>query len=380
MSPVPLSILDLAPISEGADARTALAHTLDLARRAEAWGFSRYWLAEHHFAAVASSSPAVLIGAVAAATRTIRVGSAAVQLGTTTAAAVTEAFGTLDALYPGRIDLGLGRSGHRRAEALAAVSGERGPAVATRTETEIREGVVLPPPFDASRVLASPLLTAAAGVLQQPGARSPDFAEQVDDILALLRGTYLSPDGVALRAVPGTAADVQVWLFGSSAGASAQLAGRLGLPFGANYHVSPATTLDAVAAYRAAFRPGVLPEPYVVVSADAVVAESDDRAAELVATYPNWTHSIRSGNGAVAYPDPATTPPLTEEEYALVHDRVVTQFAGAPTTVADRLDRLRALTGADELLVTGITHAHADRVRSYELLAAEWGLAGAAAA
>ncbi|PBC57098.1 LLM class flavin-dependent oxidoreductase [Rhodococcus sp. ACPA1] len=377
----PLSVLDLSPVSEGTTARTALRNTVDLARHAEAWGYKRYWVAEHHFVGVASSSPAVLVGILAAATSTLRVGAAAVQLGHTTAAAVVEAFGTVDALYPGRLDLGLGRSGQRRAEALKAVAERNNQPTPPRRETEIRDGVVIPAPFDPTGLLLSPRLAAAQSVLQQPGALSPAFDQQVDDILALLGGTYRTPDGIELHASPGEGAYVEVWVFGSSAGPSAELAGRLGLPFGANYHVSPSTTIEAVEAYRAAFRPSSkLQKPYVVVSADAVVAEDDSTAKELASTFAHWTHSIRSGHGAIPYPDPAHTAPLGETERAAVEDRLITQFVGAPATVADRLDSLRRLTDADELVITSVTHDHGDRLRSYELLAAEWGLPGLLAA
>ena len=369
---VPLSVLDLSPISEGSTPAEALRNTIDLARHAEQWGYRRYWVAEHHFVGVASSSPAVLIGAIASATESIRVGAAAVQLGHHTSAAVVEAFGTLDALHPGRIDLGLGRSGQRRAEALAAA--RSGPATEPRRETLVRDGLVIPPPFSVGALLSSSRLAAGLGVLQQPGAQAPDFTEQVDDILALIDGTYRTPDGVDLHAVPGEDARLQTWIFGSSAGPSAELAGRLGLPFGANYHVSPGTTVDAVEAYRAAFRPSaVLAEPYIVVSADAVVAETDGEAQELASTYGHWTYSIRSGEGAVPYPDPANAAPLTDTELGLVEDRLVTQFVGAPGTVADRLASLQRVTGADEIVVTSVTHGHRDRLRSYELLAQEWG-------
>ena len=372
-NPVPLSILDLSPVSEGSTAAQALRNSIDLARHAEAWGYRRYWVAEHHFVAVASSSPVVLIGAIAAATETIRVGAAAVQLGHNTAVGIVEAFGTLDALYPGRIDLGLGRSGQRRAEALAAAA-SAAPEPVSRP-VEVRDGLVIPPPFSPAALLSSSRLAASFGVLQQPGAQAPEFDSQVGDILAFLQGTFTAPDGTDLHATPGENADLQVWLFGSSAGPSADLAGRLGLPFGANYHVSPGTTVDAVDAYRAAFRPSaVLSEPYVVVSADAVVAEDDATARELASTYGHWTHSIRSGHGAVPYPDPTSAPPLTDDQRAVVDDRLITQFVGSPDVVAERLDSLRRVTGADELVVTSVTHKHEDRLRSYELLAREWGL------
>lgn len=366
MSRVPLSVLDLSPISEGSTARQALRNTVDLARHAEQWGYRRYWVAEHHFVAVASASPAVLVGLIAAATNSIRVGSAAVQVGHHTAAAVVEAFGTIDALHPGRIDLGLGRSGQRRAEAL------RGREEPATQEARTIEGIPFPAPFRTTELIKSERFAAIGSVLQQ-GADIPDFDTQLDDILALLGGTFRTKE-LHLSATPGEGADVQVWLFGSSGGQSAQTAGARGLPFVANYHVSPGTTLDAVAAYRRAFRPSaVLGAPYVVVSADVVVAETGSAAEHLAKPFPQWVHSIRSGRGAIPYPDPNTVEALTPEQTALVQDRITTQFVGTADTVADKLDRLQRATGADELVVTTMTHDHRDRLRSFELLAKEWG-------
>lgn len=371
---VPLSVLDLAPISVGSTAQDAIRNSLDLARSAESWGYKRYWVGEHHFVAVASSSPAVLVGLIAAATNTIRVGSAAVLLADNTAAELVEAFGTVDALYPGRIDLGIGRSGQRRVEALRTVAAAEAAPELPR-DTVVREGVVIPAPFDISGLLTSPRLQASLEALAFPGAQTPDFEEHVGDILALLNGTHRSSDGIELHASPGEGADVEVWVFGSSAGPSAELAGKLGLPFGANYHVAPSSTLDAVHAYRAAFRPSdTLAEPYVVVSADVVAAEDDATARELASTFGHWAHSIRSGAGAIPYPDPATARALPERDRAVVEDRLITQFVGSPSTVADRLESLQKLTGADELVITGMTHRHEDRLRSYQLLAREWGL------
>ena len=211
-----MSILDLAPISEGSDAATALHNTVDLAQHAEQWGYRRYWIAEHHFVAVASSSPAVLIGQIAAANHHIRVGSAAVQLGFTTAVAVAESFGMLDTFHPGRIDLGVGRSGQRRREEV-----KRPPSDRPKPPREWREidGVVVPPPFDMSALLRNPWLQARIAVLQQPEAVSPDFGEQVGDILAMLAGTY-EANGVESHVVPGERATLSPWVFGSSKGQS----------------------------------------------------------------------------------------------------------------------------------------------------------------
>ncbi|MDV8024368.1 LLM class flavin-dependent oxidoreductase [Rhodococcus sp. IEGM 1330] len=369
MTRVPLSVLDLAPISEGSTVQQALRNTVDLARQTEEWGYERYWVAEHHFVAAASSSPAVLIGLIAAATNRIRVGSAAVQLGFTTAAAVVESFGTVDALYPGRIDLGVGRSGQRRTEALADIR-ESAPERAVSSEP----GGLFPVAPAAAAPRKTPLLAASVAALQQPHAQAPDFHEQLDDLAALLAGSY-ERDGVALTARPGVGADVALWLFGSSAGPTAREAGARGLPFAASYHFSPGTTLEAIDEYRRAFVPSVrLSEPYVAVSADVIVAESDSQARDLAASFPQWVHSIRSGHGAIEYPDPKNTAPLTGEQYELVADRVDTQVVGSAATVAEKLDALQEATEADELVLTSVTHEHADRLRSYELLGKEWGL------
>jgi alkanesulfonate monooxygenase SsuD/methylene tetrahydromethanopterin reductase-like flavin-dependent oxidoreductase (luciferase family) len=371
---IPLSILDLSPISEGSDAATALRNTVDLARHAEQWGFRRYWIAEHHFVAVASSSPAVLIGQIAAATDRIRVGAAAVQLGFTTAAAVVEGFGTLHAFHPGRIDLGLGRSGQRRAQVLK--TDDRPPTPPLSPEWREVDGVIVPPPFDVGAVMRSPRLRAQMSVLQQPEAVTPDFAEQVEDIVVMLNGDY-QIDGIDTRVVPGERVPLTPWIFGSSKGQSAEVAGARGLPFVASYHITPATALDAVDAYRNAFRPSAaLAEPYVVVSADIVVADDADTARHLARSYGHWVYSIRSGEGAIPYPDPDTCQPLTEEQRALVSDRIATQFVGDPDEVADGLARLQRATGADELVVTSVTHRHVDRLRSHELIAKSWGLTG----
>ena len=370
---VPLSILDLAPISEGCDAATALRNTVDLAQHAEQWGYKRYWIAEHHFVAVASSSPAVLIGQIAAATDRIRVGAAAVQLGQTTAVAVVESFGMLEAFHPGRIDLGVGRSGQRRREALKDATSKPKPKPPRREWRDV-DGVVVPPPFDLSTLMRNPRLRARMSVLQQPEAVTPDFAEQVGDILAMLDGSY-DIDGVDAHAVPGDRSGLTPSIFGSSKGQSAQVAGARGLPFVASYHITPATALDAIDAYRAAFQPSAaLSEPYVVVSADVVVADDAATARHLASSYGHWVYSIRAGDGAIPYPDPDKVSPLSDEELEVVKDRTTTQFVGDADEVAGELETLQRVTQADELVVTSVTHRHADRLRSHELIAKRWGL------
>ncbi|MDA0638164.1 LLM class flavin-dependent oxidoreductase, partial [Nonomuraea sp. MCN248] len=232
------------------------------------------------------------------------------------------------------------------------------------------DGLLIPPPFDWSALARRPELARQAALLQQPGARTPDFAEQIDDVLAFLGGTH--PHA---RAVPGEGADLEVWILGSSGGQSAQVAGERGLPFAANYHVSPSTVLEAVEAYREAFKPSAaLAEPYVVVSADALVAGTRARAEELAKGYGLWVRSIRTGAGAIPYPTAAEADAhgWTDADRELVRDRVDTRFVGSPGEVAEGLRVLRRVTGADELLITTITHDHEDRVRSYELLADAW--------
>jgi alkanesulfonate monooxygenase SsuD/methylene tetrahydromethanopterin reductase-like flavin-dependent oxidoreductase (luciferase family) len=367
----PLSILDLSPFGSGQTPADGLRASIDLARHAEDLGYHRYWLAEHHLnPGVSGSAPHVLLAAIAAATDHIRIGTAATIIGNYTPLQVVEAAGVVSALHPGRFDLGIGRSGGRS-------SSEQSHAASTPADRVI-DGLVIPSPvpfaFDAPRF-------AAQARLLRRGDGAPDqFEQDVLDILALIAGTYVPPEGVPIHATPAEGEDIEVWIHGSTAGPSARLAGTLGLPFGANYHVAPFFVLEAVEAYRAAFVPSHLPgrlaEPRVTVSVDVVVAPTDAQARELAAGYPAWVHSIRAGQGAIPYPTVAEAAARRLDEQALraVHDRVVTQFVGSPATVAERLDTLQRVTGADELLVTTITHDPEDRVRSYELLAAEWGI------
>ena len=375
---VPLSILDLAPVSQGSDPAAALRNSVDLAQHAEGWGYRRFWIAEHHFVAVASSSPGVLIGQIAAATNRIHVGAAAVQLGHNTALAVAEGFGMLATFHPGRIDLGVGRSGQRRTQAQKDAAQQRAadprPPKPPREWREV-DGVVIPTPFNPRGMLSSERMRASMSVLQQEGAISPDFGEQLDDILAMIDGTF-TVDDFALQVVPAEGSGLVPWVFGSTKGQSAQVAGERGLPFVASYHITPGTALEAVEAYRAAFRPSArLAEPYVVASADIVVADDSETARHLASTYGNWVYAIRALGGAVPYPDPDGTEPLTEEQAAAVKDRTATQFVGDPDEVAHRLDALQKLSGADELVITSVTHRHEDRLRSHELIAKRWGLA-----
>jgi luciferase family oxidoreductase group 1 len=374
MPAIPLSVLDLVPISSGSDARQALRNTVDLAQRAERAGYRRYWFAEHHLnPGVAGTSPAVVIALVAAATGTIRLGSAGVQLAHRTALSAVEEFGLIDALHPGRLDLWLGRSGPQLLKDRAQTDATAPTPEPSHTDS----GLLIPKKqkIDVGKVLGSPFFALNVALVNQPGAQAPDYGQQIADILALLAGDYRSPEGFEAHAIPGEGAEVEVWILGSSGGQSASVAGENGLHFAANYHVSPGSILEAVAAYRAAFKPSaVLERPYVAVSADVVVAEDDDTAKELASGYALWVRGIRRFEGAIPFPTPAEAAAhqWTDEDRELVADRVETQLVGSPSTVAAKLRQLQDSTGADELVVTTITHDHADRVRSYELLAEEW--------
>lgn len=367
----PLSVLDLSPFGAGQTPADGLRASIALARRAEELGYGRYWLAEHHLnPGVAGAAPHVLLASIADATSTIRIGTAATIIGNYSAIQVVEAAGVVSALHPGRFDIGIGRSG--------STSSAQTPSPPSDISDRTVDGLLLPAPrpfpFDAARFVAQSRLLGRV-----PGD-ADRFEQDVLDVLALIVGTYVAPEGVPIHATPAEGQDIEVWLHGSTAGPSADLAGRLGLPFGANYHVAPTFVLDAVEAYRRAFRPGVRPTPYVTVSVDVLVADTDAEARRLSAGYPRWVHSIRAGDGAIPFPDPesALRHPLSAAESAVVADRVATQFVGSPERVAEQLETLRRVTDADELLVTTITHDPADRERSYELLAGVWGLDAAA--
>ncbi|GIF21808.1 alkanesulfonate monooxygenase SsuD/methylene tetrahydromethanopterin reductase-like flavin-dependent oxidoreductase (luciferase family) [Actinoplanes tereljensis] len=385
MSTTPLSVLDLIPRSSGTGTAEAARNLIDLAQQTERFGYHRYWFAEHHLnPGVLGVSPAVSIALVGSATSTIRLGSAGVQLGHRQPLATVEEFGLLDAAYPGRLDLGVGRSIGRQKPAdgstvKAAVSAYTALRGGGEHDVEKRadNGLLLPKQYDFTALLktAGGKVAAFLDLLQQPGAYTPDYDSQISDILDFLAGTYVSPGGAPVHAYPGEDAPVQVWILGASGGSSATVAGERGLRFVAGYHHSPSTVLDAVKAYRAAFRPSkYLDEPHIAVSADVVVASSDEEAAELASGYGLWVRGIRAGVGAIPFPTPAEAAAheWTPEERELVRDRIETQLVGSPRTVADRLEQLRDATGANELAITTITHDHPDRVRSYELLAAEW--------
>ncbi|MFD7023619.1 LLM class flavin-dependent oxidoreductase [Promicromonospora sukumoe] len=383
---VPLSVLDLALVADGSTGAAAIQRAVALATDLDALGYRRVWYAEHHLApGVASAAPAVLAAAVAARTSRIRVGSGAVLLSTTSPLIAAEQFGTIAALHPGRVDLGLGRAftvppsarpgGEAPSDGGKAAPPPRPPAPAV---PRLVDGLYVPPappngfndPALRERLLAQQEVIGAQ--------RTPaDFREEVELVLDVQRGTYRDRSGGAYTSPPVEGAQFDLWLLASSGGESARVAGELGLPLAANFHVSPATVLDTVAAYREAFRPGVLEEPYVIVSADVLVAQTLERARVLAEPFADWVLSIRRGErGAIAYPSPSAATAWTDRpdaERALVADRVDTRIVGDPGTVVERLETLVRVTGADELLVTTATHDPAETRRSFELLAQAWG-------
>jgi alkanesulfonate monooxygenase SsuD/methylene tetrahydromethanopterin reductase-like flavin-dependent oxidoreductase (luciferase family) len=372
---IPLSILDLSPVPAGGTAADALRNSVDLAQVAERAGYRRFWVAEHHLApGVASSSTPVLVALLAAATTRIRVGSGAVQMPLTSPLQVAEQFGTVAALHPGRVDLGLGRFDLHKLLRLAGTAPQPGDEPPPLPPSRVVDGLLIPPP---ARFRGD--LSTYVHLAQLLGVRAddptPDYDAQVGAILDYLAGAARRPDGQAVTVPAAEGADLDVWVLGSSPGESAQVAGARGLPFAASYHTVPSSVLETVDAYRRAFRPSARrTAPYVVVSADVVVAETQKRAEELAAPYAQWVLDIRTGAGARPYvtPEQARAREWTAAERAIVADRADTQIVGAPSAVAERLATLARVTGADELLVTTITTEHADRVRSTELLARAW--------
>jgi luciferase family oxidoreductase group 1 len=327
---VPLSVLDLCPVPTGESAQQALRRSVDLARHVEQWGFTRYWVAEHHnMPGIASSAPAVLVGQVASATSAIRVGSGGVMLPNHAPLTVAEQFGTLEALHPGRIDLGVGR----------APGTDRATARALRRSAD--------------------------------GLPTADFADQLAELRAYFAGQP-AEDGSAgqIRAVPAEGNEPAVWLLGST-GYSAELAGLLGLPFAFAYHFSAANARPALALYRRTFRPSAqLAEPHCLVSVAVLCA--DDAATA------HWLHGssrlsmlrLRAGRpSTLPSPEEAAGRPYSAAEQAVIAEATGSHVVGEPATVIEQLGQLVASTGADELMVTTSTFAHADRLASYELLA-----------
>ncbi|CAM3353386.1 LLM class flavin-dependent oxidoreductase [Occultella aeris] len=389
---VPLSILDLAIVPEGGSGAQAIRDVIDLSAAAEDLGYRRIWFAEHHLAAgVASAAPAVLAALAAERTTRIRIGSGAIALSATSPLQAVEQFGTIAALHPGRTDLGLGRAfvlppknetpdGGAPEREHAAVPAWR--RRSTHTPARDVDGLHVPatPAGGADDDGFRKRLARRVALIGR--SRTPEsFRAEVDLVLGLRAGEHVGPPTApgegATVSPPAAGADFEVWVLASSGGESARVAGELGLPLAANYHVSPSSILATVAAYRDAFRPGVLSEPYVLVSVDALVADTDAHARELAEPFVDWVLSVRrTAGGAVAFPRPGTTTPWADRdpaEQALVRDRIDARFVGSPATVVERLEALVRVTGADEVLVTTATHDPADRLRSFGLLAQAWG-------
>jgi luciferase family oxidoreductase group 1 len=330
-----LSVLDLAPVVSGSSPGQALANTLELARHVERLGYHRYWLAEHHnMPGIASSAPPVVIAGVAAATDTIRVGSGGVMLPNHAPLVVAEQFGTLEALHPGRIDLGIGRA----------------PGTDPNTARALRR---TPGPLSAD-----------------------DFPEQLMDLFGFFTGSF--PDDHPyhrITAVPGLGNVPALWLLGSS-GYSAQVAGMLGLPFAFAHHFSPANTLPALELYRSTFRPSAdLDKPYAMVAASVICAETDERAEWLAGPFRLASLRLRQGRpGTYPTPDEAAAHTWTDVDHQVVAPFTGGHVIGGPERVKQRLDELLRETDADELMVTTVTYDLADRLRSYELLADLFGL------
>ena len=327
----PFSVLDLAPIVEGATAADALGNSLDLAKHVERLGYRRFWLAEHHNAVgIASAATAVVIAHVAAGTSTIRVGAGGIMLPNHAPILIAEQFGTLESLHPGRIDLGLGRA----------------------------------PGTDQLTILA----------LRRDPASADTFPQEVVELQRYLADPV---PGQAVRATPGAGTKVPLWILGSSL-YGAQLAAMLGLPYAFASHFAPDALLPALAVYRERFTPSEqLREPYVMVGANAVVADTDEEARHLfTSAQQSFTNIFRGRRGQLPPPiddiEDYWTPPEKERASAML----ARSFVGSPATVHDGLESFAAETGADEIIVASAIHDHAERLRSYELLVSSVGLGG----
>jgi luciferase family oxidoreductase group 1 len=331
---VPLSVLDVAPVGQGRTVGESLAASIELAVHAERLGYRRFWVAEHHNRpGIASSAPAVLLAHVAAATSTIRVGSGGVMLPNHTPLVVAEQFGMLEALHPGRVDLGIGRA----------------------------------PGTDQ--------ITAHALRRSADGLSAEDFPRHFGELLSFFDGQF--PENhpyQQITAVPGLGYRPEVWLLGSS-DFSARLAGYLGLPFSFAHHFSARNTIPAVEAYRESFRPSeVLDEPHVMIAANVLCADTEEHARYLAGSGALSMVRLRTGRpGPIPTPEEAAAYHFTPAEKEIVKAWQVGHVVGDPATVKAGLDDLVERTGADELMLSGMAHAPADRRRSLELVAEVWG-------
>jgi len=316
------SVLDLAPVVEGGDTGLALRRSLDLARHAEQWGYRRFWLAEHHgMPGIASAATAVVMGHVAAGTSAIRVGAGGIMLPNHAPLVIAEQFGTLESLFPGRIDLGVGRA----------------PGTDARTSLALRRKL------DA------------------------DVDEFPQDVLELMEYFRPAQPGQPVLAVPGAGLEVPIWILGSSL-YGARLAALLGLPYAFASHFAPAELMNAIELYRAQFRPSAqLARPYLMLGVNVIAAESDQEAARLATSLEQAIVNLRSGR-------PGCLPPPSNRRWAAGERAILDQVlacsaVGSPATVKRWLNDFIARTGADELIIASQIFDHAARLRSYEIAA-----------
>jgi luciferase family oxidoreductase group 1 len=320
---IPFSVLDLSPVNVGASASQAFANTLDLAQHAEKWGYLRYWLAEHHnMTGIASAATSVVIGHVAGGTQSIRVGSGGIMLPNHAPLVIAEQFGTLASLYPGRIDLGLGRA----------------PGTDQTTARALRRD------------------------MQGSADSFPD------DVVELQRYFADPVPGQRVRAVPGAGLHVPIWLLGSSL-FSAQLAAALGLPFAFASHFAPDQILNALRLYRAQFRPSAaLDKPYAIVGVNLFAADTNEAAVHLFTSLQQQFINLRRGTPGQLQP-PVEHIDAAELEMNGVAQSLACSVIGDPDTVRAGLLSVIEQTGADELMLTAQIYDHAARLRSFEIAA-----------
>jgi luciferase family oxidoreductase group 1 len=335
---VPLSILDLSPVAAGSSGAAALRNSIDLARLADRLGYTRYWVAEHHnLPSIASSAPEIMIGQIAAATQRMRVGSGGVMLPNHAPLMVAERFKVLEALFPGRIDLGLGRA----------------PGTDPVTSYALRR--------------------------RQDAEGEDDFLQRFQELILFERGGF--PEGHPFRTVRAMPQDVPlppIWLLGSS-GYSAQLAAMIGAGFSFAHHFADYDPVSAMLSYRSAFKPSAAqPAPYAILACAAVCADSDREAQRLASTLDlNFVRRQRGHYLPLASPEEAEAYPYSAAERAFIARNRERVFAGSKSTVLSRLEPMISATKADEVMVTTMIYDHGARRHSYELLAEAFGLSAA---
>ena len=323
---IPFSVLDLAPIVEGGDAASAFRNALDIAQHAERWGYRRFWMAEHHsMPGIASAATAVALAHIGAGTSRIRIGAGGIMLPNHSPLVIAEQFGTLESLYPGRVDLGLGR----------APGTDQAAAYALRRNLD----------SDANQ-----------------------FPRDVVELMAYFRA---SEPGQRVRAIPGEGLDVPVWILGSSL-FGAQLAATLGLPYAFASHFAPQQMMEAIQVYRAGFKPSQqLDKPYVMLGFNVFAADSDEEAQLLATSLMQAFMNLRTGMPTPLQPPKAGYLEELPAAYRATLDQVLSCSAiGSPETVRRQIAAFVDRTGADELMITSQVYDHAARLRSFEIAAA----------